>query len=152
VAEPVGAEVEREARSTSKSAVSRAFVGRTRRALDELLSRGLSELELAVVMIDGIQLAGLTHVVALGITQDGIKVPLSLREGSTENDTVATVLSATSCAGATPTCVCAGPPRAWPGRNAAPGRVKGHRDPPKLVAAIAREPNSTEEVTTVLAA
>jgi transposase-like protein len=34
----------------------------------------------------------MTHVVALGITTDGTKVPLSLREGSTENATVATAL------------------------------------------------------------
>jgi putative transposase len=92
VAEPVGAEIEQEARSVSKSAVSRAFVGRTRQALDELLARDLSELELSVMMIDGIELAGMTHVVALGITADGTKVPLSLREGSTENATVATAL------------------------------------------------------------
>lgn len=91
-AEPVGVEVEAEARSTSKSAVSRAFVGETRQALDELLARELSELELAVVMIDGIELAGMCHVVALGITADGTKVPLSLREGSTENATVAIAL------------------------------------------------------------
>jgi len=91
-AEPVGAEVEARSRSTSKSAISRAFAARTREALDELLPRDLSELELAVVMIDGIELAGLTHVVALGITPDGTKVPLSLREGSTENATVATAL------------------------------------------------------------
>jgi len=65
---------------------------RAREALDELLSRDLSELELAVVMIDGIELAGMTHVVALGITSDGTKVPLSLREGSTENAIVATAL------------------------------------------------------------
>ncbi|MGH2946506.1 MAG: transposase [Solirubrobacteraceae bacterium] len=92
VAEPVGAEVEQQARSTSKSAVSRAFVGKTGAALDELLARDLSGVELAVVMIDGIELAGMTHVVALGITADGTKVPLSLREGSTENATVATAL------------------------------------------------------------
>jgi len=91
-AEPVGAEVESRSRSTSKSAVSRAFVRGTRTALDELLSRELSGLELAVVMIDGLELAGMTHVVALGITPDGSKVPLSLREGSTENATVAIAL------------------------------------------------------------
>jgi putative transposase len=94
VAEPVGPEVERQARSTSKSAVSRTFVGGTRAALDELLCCDLSDFELAVVMIDGIELAGMTHVVALGITVDGTKVPLSLREGSTENATVATALLA----------------------------------------------------------
>ncbi len=92
VGEPVGTAVEAKARSTSKSAVSRSFIAGTRQALAELLSRDLSELELAVVMIDGLELAGATHVVALGITSDGTKVPLSLREGSTENATVATAL------------------------------------------------------------
>ncbi|MGZ6565215.1 MAG: IS256 family transposase [Solirubrobacteraceae bacterium] len=92
VDEPVGEQVKADARSTSKSAVSRAFVARTRTALEELLGRDLSDLELAVVMIDGIELADVTHVVALGITTDGTKVPLSLREGSTENATVATAL------------------------------------------------------------
>jgi putative transposase len=90
--EPVGAEVEAASRSTSRSAVSRAFVNGTRAALDELLTRDLSQLELAIVMIDGIELAGMTHVVALGIASDGTKVPLSLREGSTESATVATAL------------------------------------------------------------
>jgi putative transposase len=94
VDEPVGEQVRTEARSTSKSAVSRAFVAKTRTALSELLGRDLSELELAVVVIDGIDLADVTHVVALGITTDGTKVPLSLREGSTENATVATALLA----------------------------------------------------------
>jgi putative transposase len=93
-AEPVGEQVEQDARSTSKSAVSRTFVSRTRTALGELLGRDLAELELAVVMIDGIDLADVTHVVALGITTDGTKIPLSLREGSTENATVATALLA----------------------------------------------------------
>ena len=94
VDEPVGEQVSAEARSTSKSAVSRAFVAKTRMALADLLSKDLSELELAVVVIDGIDLADVTHVVALGITTDGTKVPLSLREGSTENATVATALLA----------------------------------------------------------
>jgi putative transposase len=94
VGEPVGEEIEHESRSTSKSATSRTFVSGTRAALDELLGRDLSDLELAVVMIDGIELAGMTHVVALGITLDGTKVPLSLREGSSENATVATALLA----------------------------------------------------------
>lgn len=94
VDEPVGEQVRAEARSTSKSAVSRAFKAKTRTALEELLGRDLSDLELAVVMIDGIDLADVTHVVALGITTDGTKVPLCLREGSTENATVATALLA----------------------------------------------------------
>jgi transposase-like protein len=92
VDEPVGEQVRAQARSTSKSSVSRAFIAGTRTALEQLLGRDLSELELAVVLIDGIDLADVTHVVALGITTDGTKVPLSLREGSTENATVTTAL------------------------------------------------------------
>ena len=44
--EPVGEQVEVRARSTSKSAVSRTFVERTRTALAELMSRQLADLRL----------------------------------------------------------------------------------------------------------
>jgi len=90
--EPVGGEVEQAARSTSRSAVSRTFVERTRRALSELMSRRLDDVRLAVMMLDGLELKGRTNIVALGITTDGIKIPLGLWEGSTENATVATAL------------------------------------------------------------
>jgi putative transposase len=90
--EPVGEEVEAEARSTSKSAVSREFVARTRENLEALTNRRLDDVRLAVMMIDGIELKGRTNVVALGITTDGVKVPLGLWEGSTENATVVTAL------------------------------------------------------------
>ncbi len=90
--EPVGTEVEARARSTSKSAISREFVARTRENLDALMSRRLDDVRLAVMMIDGIELKGRTNVVALGITTEGIKIPLGLWEGSTENATVATAL------------------------------------------------------------
>jgi putative transposase len=90
--EPVGEAVEAGARSTSKSAVSREFVARTRETLTELMGRRLDDVRLAVLMIDGIDLKGRTNVVALGITSDGVKIPLGLWEGSTENATVATAL------------------------------------------------------------
>ncbi len=90
--EPVGLEVEAEARSASKSSVSRAFELRTRGALEELMSRRLDDVRLAALMVDGVELAGRTHVVALGITTEGVKVPLGLWEGSTENAAVATAL------------------------------------------------------------
>jgi len=91
-AEPVGSEVEQTARSTSKSSVSRTFVERTRVALGELMSRRLDDVRLAVMMLDGLELKGRTNIVALGITTDGVKIPLGLWEGSTENATVATAL------------------------------------------------------------
>lgn len=90
--EPVGQLVERQARSTSKSSVSRTFVERTREALDGLMSRRLDDVRLAVMMIDGIDLGERTNVVALGITTEGVKIPLGLWEGSTENAAVATAL------------------------------------------------------------
>src|SRR5256714_13211914 len=70
--EPVGAEVERAARSTSRSAVSRTFVERTRRSLGELMSRRLEDVRLAVMMIDGLELQGRCCLVGLGITTEGV--------------------------------------------------------------------------------
>lgn len=90
--EPVGEQVESQARSTSKSAVSRTFVARTKEALLELMSRNLQDVRLAVLMIDGVGLKDHTCVVALGITTDGVKLPLGLWEGSTENKTVTSEL------------------------------------------------------------
>jgi transposase-like protein len=90
--ERVGAEVERQARSTSRSAVSRTFIERTRVSLSELMSRRLDDVRLAVMMIDGLELQGRCCVVALGITTEGVKIPLGLWEGSTENAAVATAL------------------------------------------------------------
>jgi len=92
--EPVGAAVEASARSTSRSAVSRRFVAMTERALDELMSADLSDLDLVAIMIDGVHFAEHLCVVALGITIDGTKIPLGLVEGSTENATVVTALLA----------------------------------------------------------
>lgn len=92
--EPVGAELDEQARSTSKSAVSREFVSRTRENLIDLMSRPLDDLRLAVLMLDGIELKSRCCVVALGIDSDAIKHPLGLWDGSTENSTVATTLLA----------------------------------------------------------
>jgi transposase-like protein len=87
--EPVGERAGARERSVSKSAVSRAFVSRTRDQLKALMSRDLSDLRIAVLMIDGIDLKGRTNVVALGISIEGDKLALGLWEGSTENATVA---------------------------------------------------------------
>ena len=59
----------------SKSAVSRRFVAATTKALAELMARELSDLDVAVLMIDGLDVAGQCVVVALVITTDGTKVP-----------------------------------------------------------------------------
>jgi len=90
--EPVGARTEKVATSTSRSAVSRRFVAATETALGELLAADLSGLDLVALMVDGVHFGEHTCVVALGIDIDGIKHPLSLVEGSTENTTLVTEL------------------------------------------------------------
>ena len=90
VAEPVG----QAGTAVSKSAVLRRFVAATQAAVAELLEADLSGLETAVVMIDGLNIAGEMIVVALVITSDGTKVPVGLRLGDTENKVVVTDLLA----------------------------------------------------------
>ena len=92
--EPVGREVGDAERSTSKSAVSREFVGRTAEHLRALMGRSLADVRLAALMLDGLELKGRCCVVCLGVTTDGVKVPLGLWDGSTENATVARTLLA----------------------------------------------------------
>ena len=94
VADPIGATQRSRARSTSKSTVSRRFVTGTKKALDELLARDLSDLEPAVLMVDGAEFGGSMCVVALVVTSDGTKVPVGLRLGDTENATVVKALLA----------------------------------------------------------
>ena len=90
--EPVGEDVLAAERSASKSAASRAFVGRTGEHLQALMSRSLADIRLAALMLDGIELKGRCCVVALGVTTDGVKVPLGLWDGSTENKTITVAL------------------------------------------------------------
>ena len=94
VAEPIGEDLEERSKSMSKSAVSRRFVAATTKAMGELMARNLSDLDVAVLMIDGLDVAGSCVVVALVITTDGTKVPVGLWLGGTENKTVVTALLA----------------------------------------------------------
>ena len=86
VGEPVGETLK--ARSVSKSAVSRRFITATETAMAELLSRDLSTLDAAVLMIDGVHFADDVLVVAMIVTADGTKIPVGLAHGDTENSTV----------------------------------------------------------------
>ena len=90
--EPVGEQVAETSSATSKSAVSRRFVAMTETALAELLDTNLSGLDLVALMIDGVHFAESCCIVALGIGIDGVKHPLALVEGSTENATLVTDL------------------------------------------------------------
>src|SRR3954451_3487586 len=94
VGEPVGADVEAGSTATGKSTVSEVFVERTRSALGQLMARRPDDVRLAVMMLDGLEIAERTHVVALGISTEGVKIPLGLWEGSTENATLARTLLA----------------------------------------------------------
>jgi putative transposase len=94
VGEPVGTGIEQASSSTAKSTVSELFIERTRTALAELMGRRLEDVRLAVMMLDGLEIADRTHVVALGISTEGVKIPLGLWEGSTENATLARTLLA----------------------------------------------------------
>jgi putative transposase len=88
VAEPVGTVVDKEAKSTSRSAISRRFVKQTETALAELMARDLTGEDIKVLMLDGEHMAERCVVVALAITADGTKKPVGLWDGSTENKTV----------------------------------------------------------------
>ena len=90
--EPVGARTEQAAAATSRSAVSRRFVAATETALAQLLAADLRGLDLVAFMVDGVHFGEHTCVVALGIDIDGVKHPLALVEGSTENATLVTDL------------------------------------------------------------
>ena len=67
-------------------------VAATRKALAELLARPLGDQRYLVLMLDGIEVADHTVVVALGITADGQKQILGLWEGATENAAVCRAL------------------------------------------------------------
>ncbi len=87
--EPVG---DVEQTGTKRSSVSRRFVARTQSALKELMTRDLSELTIVALLVDGVEIAEHTMVVALGIDEQGRKHPLGLREGTTENKGVCRAL------------------------------------------------------------
>ncbi len=75
-----------------KSSVSRHFVQATANQLRELCERRLDNLNLVALLIDGIEFAGQTLIVALGVEESGEKHVLGLWQGATENATVCTAL------------------------------------------------------------
>jgi len=75
-----------------KSSVSRHFVRATANQLRELCERRLEKLNLVALLIDGIEFAGQTLIVALGVEENGVKHVLGLWQGATENATVSKAL------------------------------------------------------------
>jgi transposase-like protein len=72
---------------TSRSAVSRRFVARTRERLAQALSCPLDR-DYPVILLDGVVFGESVLVVALGIDREGHKQVLGVVEGSTENEAV----------------------------------------------------------------
>jgi len=64
----------------------------TANQLRELCERRLEKLKLVALLIDGIEFASPTLVVALGVEENGTKHVLGLWQGATGNATVAKVL------------------------------------------------------------
>jgi transposase-like protein len=75
----------REGFGVDRSSVSRQFVRASATDVRALAERRFEGEHFAVIMIDGVEYAGETMVVALGITEDGTKRVLGLRQGATEN-------------------------------------------------------------------
>jgi len=74
--------------SISKSNVSRAFIKSSRKDLEKINTQDLSEFEFISIMIDGVGFGDRTLMVAMGITETCVKIPLGIREGDTENAVV----------------------------------------------------------------
>jgi putative transposase len=71
--------------ASKKSSVSRRFVARTQKHVEEFLGRSLEGLNLPILMFDGTELGGHLMIVALGIDANGTKHVLGVREGATES-------------------------------------------------------------------
>jgi putative transposase len=65
-----------------KSSVSRDFVRASAAQVKALAERRFDGMHFLVIMIDGVEYAGKTMIVALGITADGTKRVLGLRQGA----------------------------------------------------------------------
>src|SRR5207244_12991555 len=83
--EPVGS---LEVSATSRSAVSRRFVARTAKALDELMAKDLSDLRICALFADGIEESEHMMVCSIGLDTQGRKHLLGPRAGTTENKAV----------------------------------------------------------------
>jgi transposase-like protein len=71
-----------------KSAISEHFIAASREKLKAMMERHLEKMRLCALLIDATPFAGQQMVAALGISQDGRKTILGLRQGATENATV----------------------------------------------------------------
>lgn len=80
-----------------RSSVSRAFVDASRAEVQQLAERRFDGVRFPVILIDGVEYAGTTMVVVLGLENDGSKRILGFREGATENAEVCKTLIEELC-------------------------------------------------------
>ena len=81
--EPVGEQTDEQAKATSKSSMSRAFVAATAERLEQLLSAPLDDERWVIVYVDGFTFGEHQLVAALGVTFDRRKVPRQVSIGCT---------------------------------------------------------------------
>src|ERR1700752_1335633 len=77
-----------EAYGLEKSAISEHFIEASREKLKAMMERRLDKTRLCALLIDATPFAGQQMVAALGISQDGRKTILGIRQGAAENATV----------------------------------------------------------------
>jgi transposase-like protein len=85
-------DVARDGFGVAKSSVSRDFVRASAAEVQALAERRFDGEHFPAIMIDGVEYAGETMIVALGIAADGTKRVLGLRQGATENAAVCVAL------------------------------------------------------------
>ena len=85
-------ETARSGYGVKKSSVSKNFVAASAKQLEEFDGRTFHETTFAAVFIDGIAFAGEMMVAALGVSTDGSKHVLGIRQGETENAELVTSL------------------------------------------------------------
>jgi transposase-like protein len=88
----------REGFGVKKSSVSRSFVKASAKEVRQLAERRFDGQRFPVIYLDGTPYAGESMIAALGITEDGQKRLLGLRQGATENAAVCTALLEDLCA------------------------------------------------------
>jgi len=87
----------REGFGVKKSSVSRSFVKASAKEVRQLAERRFDGVRFPVIYLDGTPYAGETMIAAMGITEDGTKRLLGVRQGATENAAVCTALLEDLC-------------------------------------------------------
>ena len=82
----------REGFGVQKSSVSRSFVKASADEVRQLAERRFDGVRIPVIYLDGVQYAGETMTVGLGVLENGAKRVLGVRQGATENAAVCTAL------------------------------------------------------------